>query len=42
MHGSAERVDAVGETPESGATCRVGAADAVVGDLDDEAVVSRA
>ena len=29
---SAERVDAVGEAPEPGATCRVGAADAVVGD----------
>ena len=41
VDGSAERVDAVGETPESGATRRVGAADAVVGDLDDEAVVSR-
>ena len=39
VHGSAERVDAIGEAPEPGAACRVGAADAVVGDLHDEAVV---
>jgi hypothetical protein len=39
VHGSTERVDAIGEAPESRATCRIGAADAVVGDLHDEAVV---
>src|SRR3954454_18819137 len=42
VEAAVEHVHAVGEAAQAGAACRVGAADAVVGDLDLDAVAAAA